>query len=247
MKIRALVFISALSLLLGGPVLANGENNGPEFGGDNEATASSTATGVGLGVGVADADASSTSSAGAAAIGVNRNTNFNNNEAEGGDAYSGSYAGVENDNRDYNSQEQDQLQLQGQNQGQHQDQNAVSLQGQNQSADNEGVSNTTTVEGDVFESPDLSDTPGHAPTLFVDACSAGVGGSIPGAGASFATGNDVCLYLAVARAAHDLGDEETAKWALRTGTNLLYSQTRITGASFFGLSLKSIPLVGRLF
>lgn len=245
----ALIVLSALTLTLGVPALAGG-NNG------NNGRANSTAVGVGVGVGVADAEATSTSSADAAAIGVNsnRNLNVNRNTAEGGDALAvagggDAYAGVEVDNRDYNAnlQGQDQEQYQGQDQGQYQDQTALSLQGQKQSADNEGVSNTTTVEGDVFEAPDLSDTPGYAPTLYVDACSAGVGGSIPGAGASFATGNDVCLFLAVARAAHDLGDTETATWALRNSAHMLRSQTRVSGAQLFGFSLKSIPLVGRLF
>lgn len=88
-------------------------------------------------------------------------------------------------------------------QGQHQGQVQGQQQGQAQVSDDD-----VTIEGDHYEAPDMPVN--SAAPVFAGACSQGVSGQGMGFGASAATGNPVCDYVAVAGAYVAAGDREHA-------------------------------------
>jgi hypothetical protein len=68
------------------------------------------------------------------------------------------------------------------------------------------------VEGD--EAVDLSEGVGTPATIFTDACGSGVAGGFSGGSASLGEGNEVCLWLAISRAASEQGNTALATSAL---------------------------------
>jgi hypothetical protein len=97
------------------------------------------------------------------------------------------------------------------------------------------------VEGDRVEALEADDLPGIPASVFVDACGNGLAAGFPGGSASFGAGNPVCLWLAIGRAAHDLGDRERADRALGEAEASLRRQRSVSRY------LEGVPLVGRLF
>jgi len=71
------------------------------------------------------------------------------------------------------------------------------------------------VEGDTFDAPDADDYPGTPATIFTDACGSGAAAGFPGGSASVGEGNEVCLWLAVSRAASEQGETGLANLALQ--------------------------------
>jgi hypothetical protein len=97
------------------------------------------------------------------------------------------------------------------------------------------------VEGDRVEAMEADDLPGIPASVFVDACGNGVAAGFPGGSASFGAGNPVCLWLAIGRAAHDLGDRERSDRALGEAEASLRRQRYVSRY------LEGVPLIGRLF
>jgi hypothetical protein len=121
---------------------------------------------------------------------------------------------------------------------------AEQSQGQSQSQGQEtavDASSEVIVEGDHVEALEADDLPGIPASIYVDACGNGLAAGFPGGSASFGAGNPVCLWLAIGRAANELGDRERADRALGEAEASLRRQRSVSRY------LEGVPLIGRLF
>jgi hypothetical protein len=125
---------------------------------------------------------------------------------------------LSNRNSNVNVNGQDQSQKQGQGQLQGQSQNATAKQGQSQSADNKGVKQNVTVEGDTYEekrqAPGIG--VGFAPASAPCRIAGGGGLSIPGGAITFGGSieDEECQWRENARSFAAINDNATAVEAL---------------------------------
>lgn len=194
MRNLSFLLVALAALMLSTPALATGDQDHTCQGGHNcsggsvgDVSSSSTALGAGVGVGIGkggNASATNNTAVDVHSRNVNRN-NLNNS----------------NTNVGINEQGQGQHQDQGQQQGQ---------VGIVRDGDVTVAGDSFSVEGDeiLYEAPDIPVN--SAAPVFAGACSQGISGQGHGFGASVASGNPVCDYVAVAGGFVASGDRSEA-------------------------------------